>query len=291
MATQDLLWWWTNLQSWNGHTWIPRATDMDIYTDASNDGWGIIIDSTTWAGKWSAAQQGLHINHKELLTVLFTVKLPICQGHMLNIISNNMTTLTYINHFGGTWSAALMEMVTHLWKHCIVKGMQIQTTYVPSAFNPVDAPSWQLMSQLEWSISSSFFTLLNNKWGPHHIDLFATKRNMKLQQFMTWKHCPFAVATDALSQRWQSLGNVYCCPPWNLLLAVLQKIEMEQLTATVITPFWTSALWFPTIQRMAIAPPLPIPHQEVLPPPGGAPNIVLKNPHWSLSTWWVSSAI
>ena len=202
-ATQDLLWWRTNLRSWNGHTWIPRATDMDVYTDASDKGWGIVIDDTTWSGQWSSKHRDLHINHKELLTVLFALKLPVCRGRMLNIVSDNMTTLTYINHFGGTRSAALMQMVTQLWKHCLQTGTRLRTTYMPSAFNPADAPSQQLTSQLEWSISNSFFTLLNNKWGPHHIDLFVTATNTKLQQFMSWKPCPLAIATDALSQTWK----------------------------------------------------------------------------------------
>lgn len=140
-ATQDLLWWRTNLQSWNGHTWIPHSTDVDVYTDASQEGWGIIISDQTWSGQWSQHKQDLHINHKELLTVLFAIQLPECHGWMLNIISDNMTTIAYINHFGGTRSTALMQTVTQLWKQCLKSETWIRTTYIPSAFNPADAPS------------------------------------------------------------------------------------------------------------------------------------------------------
>jgi len=140
-ATKDLLWWRTNLRSWNGHTWIPRNTDIDVYTDASDDGWGIVIGNQTWAGEWSSDQAGLHINHKELLTVMFAIHLPVCQGQMINIVCDNMTTLAYINHFGGTRSPALMQTATQLWRHCLKTDTRIRTTYIPSAFNPADAPS------------------------------------------------------------------------------------------------------------------------------------------------------
>ncbi|KAF9158583.1 hypothetical protein BGX20_003329 [Mortierella sp. AD010] len=36
---------------------------------------------------------------------------------------------------------------------------------------------------------------------------------------------------------------------------------------------------------MAIDAPLPIPRQAVLPAPGNAPDLLEKNPHWSLSAW------
>lgn len=71
---------------------------------------------------------------------------------------------------------------------------------------------------------------------------------------------------------------------------VLQKIRQEQVTATIVTPQWPTAVWYPTIKMMSVAAPLPIPRHHVLPAPGNAPDILAKNPHWSLTAWRVSGA-
>lgn len=287
-AMDDLVWWRRGLQTWNGQCWIPQQTALDVYTDASDTGWGIVIGNRSRSGSWSTPQRQLHINAKELLTVYMAMELQECQGRMLNIICDNTTTIAYINRFGGTRSPELMHWATKMWDRCLKTGTRLRTTYVPSSFNPADAPSRQLIAQLEWSIDPNFFSQIDQKWGPHQVDLFASELNHQTRRFMSWKPCRRAMAWDALQQPWTGLGRVYCCPPWNLIPAVLQKIRQERVEATVITPFWPSALWFPTANRMSMTRPIPIPRKVVLPAPGSAPDILSKNPMWSLTAWNIS---
>ncbi|KAF9326476.1 hypothetical protein BGZ91_001913 [Linnemannia elongata] len=61
--------------------------------------------------------------------------------------------------------------------------------------------------------------------------------------------------------------------------------QQDKVKATVITPFWTSAIWYPTITAMSVDKPLRIPRNQVLPAPGNSPHILEKNPMWSLSAW------
>jgi hypothetical protein len=143
-AKEDLLWWKTGLRTWNGQCWIPPQTAMDVYTDASDSGWGIVIGNHWWSGSWSTHQQRLHINVKELLTVYMAVDLPECRGRTLNIICDNTSTIAYINRFGGTRSPELLHWATKLWDMCLRMGTRLKTTYIPSSFNPADAPSRQL---------------------------------------------------------------------------------------------------------------------------------------------------
>lgn len=111
-----------------------------------------------------------------------------------------------------------------LWDKCLRMGTCLKTTYIPSAFNPANAPSRQLTGQLEWSISNDFFSQMDQKWGPHQVDLFTLELNHCLPWFMSWKPCSRAMAWDAMQQSWKNLGHIYCCPPWNLIPVVLQKI-------------------------------------------------------------------
>jgi hypothetical protein len=290
-ATEELMWWRTHLRQWNGLSWIAARPQLDVYTDASTYGWGLVINNRSFSGTWTASQQPRHINYKELLTVFFALRRPEVKGRTVNIVSDNITTIAYINHFGGTRSPELMKLATSLWNWCLKTGTRIKTTYVPSAFNPADAPSRQLTGQLEWSISKSFFATIDREWGRHSVDLFASLTNHQLPQFMTWKPSPGAVGHDALQHLWRPLGNVYLCPPWNLIPLVLQKVKQERLTATIVTPNWPSAVWYPTIKKMTVAAPLPIPRHHVLPAPGNAPDILSKNPHWSLCAWRISGDV
>lgn len=290
-ATEELMWWRTHLQQWNGLSWIVSNPQVDIYTDASDSGWGVVINNRSYSGSWTPKLQPRHINYKELMTAFIALKRPEVKGRTVNIISDNITTIAYINHFGGTRSPQLMELATSLWTWCLKTGTRIRTTYVPSAFNPADAPSRRLTGQLEWSIDRSFFGKIDRVWGPHHVDLFASPLNHQLPRYMTWKPTRGAIGHDALQHLWKPLGNTYLCPPWNLIPLALQKIKQERITATIVTPHWPSAVWFPTIKMMSTAPPLPIPRHRVLPAPGNAPDILEKNPHWSLCAWRISGDV
>lgn len=287
-AEKDLEWWISNLRQWNGHSWIQTPPELDIYTDASDEGWGIVIGSQTWSGTWTQEERRMHINWKEIQTVFLAVTLPQVQGRMVNVIIDNTSTISYINKFGGTRSPPLMEAADRVWRHCLATGTRLQTTYVPSLFNPADSPSRRLQQQLEWSLDPQFFQALDHWWGPHHVDLFASPTNTQLPHFFSWRPHPIAMATDALRHSWKRLGNLYICPPWNLIPQVLQRLRQEKLDATLIAPYWPSAAWFPSVQAMSICPPVPIPRASVLPPRGSASHILHKNPHWHLGAWRIS---
>jgi hypothetical protein len=143
---------------------------------------------------------------------------------------------------------------------------------------------------LEWSISQETFNAINDIWGPHSIDLFASSMNTKLQRYMSWKHDPKAEAQDALLQPWTHLGRPYICPPWNLIPRILQKLKQEKVQATIIVPNWSGAIWAPTIRTMATAPPIHLPRSAVLDPKGNELGLLSKNPTWSLTAWSVSGA-
>ena len=109
------------------------------------------------------------------------------QGTSMKVYCDNTTTIAYINKFGGTRSPTLMHLAQQIWTYCLKTITRLNLTYIPSAFNPADAPSRQLIRQLEWRIDQIFFQKLEKKWGPHHVDLFAHKRNHHLPRYVTWK--------------------------------------------------------------------------------------------------------
>ncbi|KFH68194.1 hypothetical protein MVEG_06923 [Podila verticillata NRRL 6337] len=114
-----------------------------------------------------------------------------------------------------------------------------------------------MTAQLEWSINNSFFQHLDSTWGPHSVDLFAMAENAKVPRYVSWLHEETAWKQDAFSCSWKDLGRAYICPPWSLLNRVLEKIRIDRVQATVITPQWPAMIWYPTIRAMSTNEPIP----------------------------------
>jgi hypothetical protein len=285
LAIQELEWWRDKLSQWNGLGLLPVNPQYEIYTDASQSGWGIVCNQRIWSQSWNATELPFHINYKELLVIWKVVQLRQFQGKILRIYCDNTTTIAYVNKFGGTISPLLTDLATKIWDWCLKTNTRLTLAYVPTHFNPADSPSRRLDAQLEWQISKEYFNYLNKRWGPHQVDLFASPSNHHLPRFVTWRPHPTAMRTDALSFQWTNLGRVYACPPWNLIMPVINKARQEHTNMTLITPLWTSAMWFPTIRSLTRVPPLIVPRHHVLPPPGHDRHLLQKNPHWQLAAW------
>jgi Reverse transcriptase (RNA-dependent DNA polymerase)/DNA N-6-adenine-methyltransferase (Dam) len=289
-ALLELQWWHRQLQSWNGQSFLPATPQHEVFTDASDLGWGIVWHDQTWSGQWGPQEVSQHINWKELMVIWKVTQLRHLQGSVIRVYCDNMTTIAYVNKFGGTKSAPLLELARRIWNSCLRTNTRILLTYVPSLFNPADAPSRQLAQQVEWRMSRTYFQRLDQKWGPHQVDLFAHRNNHLLPRYVAWRPDPQAVAHDALQMSWQHLGRLYICPPWNLLPAIVQKIQREQVSATLITPWWPTAIWFPSLRTIARPRPLSVPRQFVLPPIGHTSSALQGNPHWSLTAWNINFA-
>ena len=74
-----------------------------IQTDASNTGWGAVMDKVSIGGPWLKSEEMYHINALELLAVTHAVKSFLKDKNNLQVLiqTDNITTMTYINKMGG----------------------------------------------------------------------------------------------------------------------------------------------------------------------------------------------
>ena len=80
-------------------------------------------------------------------------------------------------------------------------------------------------------------------WGRPFVDLFATRQNRRLPQFVS--------PTDALSMDWSGL-DVYLFPPFTLLLTVLCKIHVSPGRFLGVASNWPAQPWFPVLLRLLV---------------------------------------
>ena len=107
-------------------------------------------------------------------------------------------------------------------------------------------------SDPEWSLSQQVFNLLCSKWAQPQVDLFATRFNHKLPQFVSPVPDPTAWAVDALSLPWGNL-DLYAFPPVSLVPQVVVKmIDQGCRRMILIAPGWPNMPWFWDLVNLSV---------------------------------------
>ena len=82
---------------------------LQIFTDASKEGWGAHLDEHTARGSWSLPKSKLHINYLELKAIFIALKQfrTLCCSKTVLIATDNTTVVAYINKEGRMKSGSL----------------------------------------------------------------------------------------------------------------------------------------------------------------------------------------
>jgi len=129
---------------------------------------------------------------------------------------------------------------------------QLQTHSAPPTGednNLADSLS-RLNPMTEWQLNPAAFKVIDNKWGPHSVDRFASHHNHLLPRYNSRFHDPKAEATDALLQDWTKETN-WINPPFRIIPLVVQKLINSPAKATLIVPYWPSAPWFTDLMKIS----------------------------------------
>ena len=73
----------------------PLKHPLQIFTDASKEGWGAHLNECTARGTWSIPESKLHINHLHLNAVFLVQDL--CSNNLVLVATDNTTVVAYIN--------------------------------------------------------------------------------------------------------------------------------------------------------------------------------------------------
>ena len=246
-----LQWWSCQSNLSIGRPFVDNRPTTIITTDASNSGWGASWETRSAAGLWSPLERSLHINILELLAVRRAIETwsRHLRGTRISILSDNSTTVAYLNRQGGTRSLRLCQETWDLLLFCQSLDISLRASHLAGEQNVLaDALSRGLFSNHEWTLSQPWADHIFQLFGRPHVDLFATQRNCRLPTFCSRRPDPRAWATDALVISWDNMF-VYAFPPWPLLQKVLLKFRQSRSEMILIAPFWPRQPWFPLIMN------------------------------------------
>ena len=247
---------------------VPEASAV-LITDASTTGWGACVGDLKAHGVWSLPHLTWHINALELRAVLLSLRelSPSLTGRTVRLMLDNLTAVCYIRKSGGTRSKRLNSIALELLRCAESMKVTLVPVFIPGVRN-VTADGLSRLGQVrdaEWTLRAEALTAIFGQWGQPWLDLFATRNNTRLSQFVSPHPHPMAYRTDALSFSWSNLGLLYAFPPWKLVPEVLKMFRVStNVSLILIAPMRALASWLPElIQLSRLRIPLE-PHPQLL---------------------------
>lgn len=243
-----------------------------LYTDSSLQGWSAYNKTNEMkaGGEWSIQEKQLHINILELKACQLAL-LSFCKettNTHVQVYMDNTTSVAYINKGGR--KTELNELARCIWFWCIDRNIHLSAAHVAGKLNvEADEMSRKNNDDLEWALSEEVFSKLLNIYPQLDMDLFASRLNHKLDQYVSRRPEPDASAIDAFSITWIN-HSFYVFVPFSLVSRILQKIE-EDMTdmAILIAPLWPTQTWWPCLMNLICGPCLLLPN----------PQTILQLPH------------
>ena len=136
----------------------PLSHVLQLFTDASKEGWGVHLGEHTARGTWSLPERKLYINYLELKVVFLALKefQDLSLNKIVLIATDNTTVVVYISKEGGIRLGPLVLA----W--CSRKQVSLRARHNPSWLKVVADKLSRLSQnvQTEWSLLPEVFQLV-----------------------------------------------------------------------------------------------------------------------------------
>ena len=152
------------------------------------------------------------------------------------IHSDNSTAVAYIDHMGATHSKSMNHLTKYIWLWCISRNIWLSATHIPGSDNEVaDLYSRNFRENSEWLLRKDLFLLICDHLRIPNIDLFASRLNKQIKNYVSWYPDPDALAIDTFSFDWGPFFY-YGFPPFCLLSKLMAKIRTDSARGIFIVP-------------------------------------------------------
>ena len=130
-------WWLNEGNVLRGQPLHPLQHALQMFTYASNEGWGTHLGDSTTRGVWSDIESRLHINFLELKAVFLAVKSfeHLWRDQIVLIATDNTTVVSYINKEGSIRSGSLCALLWRLLSWCHLRGIVLRARHIPGRLN------------------------------------------------------------------------------------------------------------------------------------------------------------
>ena len=137
------------------------------------------------------------------------------------------------------------RIVQDIWHLTTSLNAWISIPHIPGKENlDEDLESRVFNDRTEWSLPNHSFNIINDKFSPFDIDLFASWLNNKVKHYYCWTPDPFCSHVDCFTLQWSDSLDYYAFPPFSQILPTIWKILQDSTTITLVAPLWPNQPWF-----------------------------------------------
>lgn len=234
----------------------PHHIGVQVFSDASAFGWGgHLLDPTVdpAQGYLTIPERAGSSTYRELTAVLYTLQSfsQFLQGRVVTLYTDSQTTESIVAK--GTMVAANHDLAVQIFLWCLQQGVKLHVVWIPRDLNAKADAISKWWDYDDWQLNPELFRVCCERWGQHNFDRFASHTNHQCSLFNSFAWCPGTQGVDAFAQVWtrainqDTPVNNWCNPPFRLIGQVVELLQEQRATATVIIPVWPKQYWWPTI--------------------------------------------
>lgn len=147
----------------------------------------------------------------------------------------------------GSSKPDLQEIALDINQTCDKRGITLIPEWICRSENEAADGLSRGLDSDDWQIQSWVFREIDNTWGRHTVDRFASNLNNHCVRFNSRFWCPGTEGVDAFDQCWSEDCN-WIVPAPRDVLRVLAKLENDKAKGSVVLPLWKSAPFWPVLQ-------------------------------------------
>ena len=135
-SISDIKWWIKSIPEVYNPISHGEA-QITMSTDASFNGWGACIDTTTTGSNWAPEERAHDINYLEILAAFLALKSfsSAIIGKHVKLQIDNTTAVCSINNMGTCHSVPNNKLVVQIWSWCINNNVWLCAVHIPGKQN------------------------------------------------------------------------------------------------------------------------------------------------------------
>ena len=203
-----------------------------------------VEDAPQYAREYFSEEESAQFStYRELLGVLRCLQdmVHLCEGKFVVFQVDAQNLLGVVNH--GSPRLRLNDLARELFWFVLERRIVMTVEWVPRELNTLADDLSKLIIPDDWMLQRTLFQQLEQRWGRHLVDLFASNANNQCERFYSLHWCRGTAGVNAFAFHWGT-GPVWVNGPYRLLGRVWRKLRHDGATATVLVPLWQSATWW-----------------------------------------------
>ena len=188
-ARDEVGFWLARISEFNGQNIWPKPSAIRIvYSDASSTGFGgytVEHGNLVVNGQWSVEEAAQSSTWWELRAVRLVLK--SLQGKLANErvhwFTDNQNVVRIVQH--GSPKAVLQVEALEIFAVCVDNSIRLEPERIPREQNELADYYSRIVDHDDYMLNPSVFAWLDELWGLHSVDRFASPNNAQLDRFNT----------------------------------------------------------------------------------------------------------